>query len=311
MAPIMGVTGCIYRNTYSLFFNGYDIAVMPFINNIKRKKSSLRDVLPERNNANFKLIPQILNKNPNDFIVLAKSLYAMGYETVNWNLGCPLPMVRKKRKGSGLLPYSDEIVEFLNKVIPAIPNQTSIKIRLGSENKTDLSKLLPLLNNLPLKEIIIHPRTGKQLYTGESNLDAFEKSLSLSDHTIVYSGDITSVEKYKVLEKRFPSINHWMIGRGGITNPFLPEQIKNIDGNQKDRKIDRFLSFHKALLEEYQKELSGQAHLIGKMKEVWWYWRKAFESGDRLFLKLSRTKNVKNYLDIIDQFFQKNPKTKY
>lgn len=307
MAPIKGVTGCIYRTVYSRFFNGYDIALMPFISNTKGRRSSLRDVLPEKNDVSFELIPQILHKTPKDFIVLAKSLYEMDYETVNWNLGCPLPMVRRKKKGAGLLPYSDEIVGFLHEVIPEVPNQVSIKVRLGSEDKSDLSKLLPLLNNLPLKEIIIHPRTGKQLYEGEADIDAFEESLSLSNHTIVYSGDIDSLEKYRMLAKRFPTVNRWMIGRGGITNPFLPEQIKNIEGAGSEKKLDRFLSFHEALLEGYQKELSGQAHLMGKMKEVWRYWVKALEGGDRLFRELSRTKSVKKYSATVEQFFRNHP----
>ncbi len=168
---------------------------MPFLKNATGKRSSLRDVLPERNDAGFTLIPQILHKSPKDFIVLAKSLYEMGYETVNWNLGCPLPMVRKKKKGAGLLPFSDEIVDFLREVISEIPNQVSIKVRLGAEDKSDLSRLLPMLNGLSLKEIIIHPRTGKQLYAGEADIDAFEECLPLSRHTIVYNGDIDSHKK--------------------------------------------------------------------------------------------------------------------
>lgn len=308
MAPIKGVTGCIYRNVYSRLFNGYDAALMPFIRNTRGRSSALRDVLPERNDVSFELIPQILHKTPKDFIDLAKSLYEMGYETVNWNLGCPLLMVRRKKKGAGLLPYSDEIVDFLHEVIPAIPNQVSIKVRLGSEDKTDLLKLLPKLNDLPLKEIIIHPRTGKQLYAGVADIAAFEECLSLSKHTIVYNGDIDSLEKYKMLTKRFPTINRWMIGRGGITDPFLPEEIKDIKGDRGNGKLDRFLSFHDALLEAYQRELSGPAHLIGKMKEVWRYWAKAFKRGDRLFSKLSRTKSIKKYSVIVEQFFRNHPR---
>ncbi len=106
-------------------------------------------------------------------------------------------------------------------------------------------------------------------------------------------------------------INRWMIGRGGITNPFLPEEIKNTGGDGKDGKLDRFISFHEALLEVYQKELSGPAHIIGKMKEVWRYWVKAFEGGDRLFFKLSRAKSVKKYSATVEQFFLNHPNTRW
>ncbi len=307
MAPIKGVTGCIYRNIYSRFFNGYDIALMPFFMNINGRRALLKDALPERNDAGFTLVPQILHKDPKDFIALANRLYEIGYKTVNWNLGCPLLMIRKKKKGSGLLPYSDEIVKFLDEVTSGSPNQISIKVRLGSEEKSDLLRLLPMLNDLPLKEIIIHPRTGKQLYEGEVDIAAFEESLSLSNHTIVYNGDIDSLEKYKMLEKRFPMIDRWMIGRGGITDPFLPEKIKGIDDPGGNGELDRFISFHSALFEAYQSDLSEQAHLIKKMKEVWRYWAKAFEGGGRIFKKLSRAKSIYKYSDMVDRFFRSRP----
>ena len=307
MAPIRGITNCIYRNVYSRFFNGYDFCIMPFINNTTGKRSTLRDIFPERNDVNFELIPQILDKRPKDFIVLANSLFEMGYKTVNWNLGCPLGMIRKKKKGSGMLPYYNDILKFLNEVIPKVPNTVSIKVRLGSEDNKDLSRLLPHLNDLPLKEIIIHPRTGKQLYSGTVDLSLFEENLNLTEHEVVYSGDIDSFEKYRTLRKRFPSVNRWMIGRSGITNPFLPEQINKMENKSSDTKIERFRAFHSALLKAYQEELSGQAHLIGKMKEMWKYWKNAFEGGDHLFLEISRTKNIKKYLDTSERFFSKNP----
>lgn len=307
MAPIRGITGSIYRNAYSRHFDGYDSCIMPFINNTTEKRSKHRDISPDRNNVDFELIPQILNNKPKDFILLANILYEMGYKTVNWNLGCPLGMIRKKKKGSGMLPYPKRIVNFLNEVIPEIPTSVSIKVRLGSEDNKELSILLPLLNDTPIKEIIIHPRTGKQLYTGTADLSFFEESLTLTKHTVVYNGDIDCFEIYKTLRKRFPSVNRWMIGRSGITNPFLPEQIKKIESKNTEVKIERFRVFHADLLRAHQEELSGQSHLIGKMKEMWKYWKNAFEGGDRLFLEISRTKSIKKYSDTAEKFFSKNP----
>lgn len=231
----------------------------------------------------------------------------MGYETVNWNLGCPLSMIRKKGKGSGLLPFTEDILVFLEKVIPNIPNRLSIKTRLGSENAGDLSRLLPHLNNVDIEEIIIHPRTGKQLYSGKADTDLFGQMLSLTHHNIVYNGDIDSGEKFLRLSERFTGISRWMIGRGGIVNPFLPEEIKGIRKDSKKQKIERFISFHHALLKAYEKELSGPGHLTGKMKEIWKYWNPAFKEGTRLFIELSRAKTVKKYSFIIDRFFAKDP----
>ncbi len=99
------------------------------------------------------IVPQIIGNNHENFIPLARQLSDLGYKTVNWNLGCPFPMVAKKQRGSGLLPYPDKIDNFLEKTVPAIPNQLSIKIRLGRKTPDELVKLLPIFNRYPLQEI--------------------------------------------------------------------------------------------------------------------------------------------------------------
>ena len=309
MAPIVGVTGCLYRNIYSKTFDGYDSAVMPFIASCEAsrfKASYIRDILPERNSARFELVPQILSKHPKDFIVLAKAMFDLGYKDINWNLGCPFAKVRKKGRGSGLLSFPDEIISFLEEVLPVMDNQLSLKVRLGSENSHELLKILPRLNDFPLKEIIIHPRTGKQEYKGNVDLAVFQECLSLTRHTIVYNGDIHSLEIFNALEKQFSTIHRWMIGRGGITNPFLPEEIKGLPLSSGDERKKRFICFHNEIFSSYQKDLSGPAHVMDKMKELWFYWSKAFLLGEEVYLKISRVKSLDKYAAVTEAFFQKN-----
>jgi tRNA-dihydrouridine synthase B len=306
MAPIMGVTNRIYRNIFSDLFEGYDYAVTPFIRSSKVASvinKQFRDIDVSKINSSFGLIPQILSNNSEDFIRLAKDMFDLGYEVVNWNLGCPHKKIRKKIRGAGLLSFPDRIIKFLEDVVPAIPNKISLKCRLGNENGEELFYLLPLLNDFPLKEIIIHPRIGSQMYTGEVDEISFEKCLSLTKHEIVYNGEIDSVDKFNYFVERFPTINKWMIGRGGVTNPFLAEQIKNLTSDTLEKKIDRFREFHNELFEYYKKELSGQSHVLHKMKEVWFYWSKAFEEGHSLFIAISRTKDFSKYLFLVEKFF--------
>ena len=113
-APIRGFTNALYRNLYAEFFSGFDLAVAPFISTVQAKrinKSHIKDILPE-NNSGMPIIPQILSNDPDGFIKLAHVIFDLGYETVNWNLGCPFPIVAKKKRGSGMLPYTDEIKDF-------------------------------------------------------------------------------------------------------------------------------------------------------------------------------------------------------
>ena len=310
MAPMRGVTNCVYRNVYSRLFGGYDFAVTPFIKNcnvLNIDSKVLRDIFVHRNNADFELIPQILSKNIEDFITLSKIMFGMGYKTVNWNLGCPYKKIRRKSRGAALLSEPETVVEILNKVVSAIPNHISLKVRLGNEDNNELFKLLPLLNDFPLKNIIIHPRTSSQMYSGEVDISAFEKCLSLTKHSVVYNGDIDSFDTFRDLASSLPGINMWMIGRGGVINPFLPEQIKNLTRDTGKKTMERFVRFHDELFETYKKELSGPAHVIAKMTELWSYWSQAFEGGNGVLRSVSRAKKVNQYVSIIDKFFYNEP----
>ena len=93
------------------------MAIAPFISSSKKMKPEnnlLREFYPDRNTG-IPTIPQIMSSNPDDFTKLANALYDIGYGTVNWNLGCPFPMVVKKGRGAGMLCYPDRIESFLDK----------------------------------------------------------------------------------------------------------------------------------------------------------------------------------------------------
>jgi tRNA-dihydrouridine synthase B len=248
MAPMKGFTDHMFRSTFADHFGGFDLAVAPFISSKsdkKIKKKYVRDVLPE-NNSRLPVIPQILSKTAEDFTVLANYLHDLGYGTVNWNLGCPYPMVAKKQRGSGMLPHTDMIHEFLDNVIPAIKGTLSIKIRLGWSSADDIFRLLPILKQYPLEELIIHPRTGIQRHDGEVDLEAFAQCIAAINHPVVYNGDIKTPEDFKRLSQRFGDVSRWMIGRWFLSNPFLPFIIKEGEDTIQD-KIQILQQFNESL----------------------------------------------------------------
>jgi tRNA-dihydrouridine synthase len=305
LAPLRGLTGYIFRNAFTRHFGGFDVAVTPFIPTVpaaRINKTHLKDILPANNRA-MPVIPQIIGNNPEDFIPLARRLFDLGYETVNWNLGCPFPMVAKKRRGSGLLPHPQKIEAFLETTLPAIPNRLSIKARLGRKKTDDILLLLTIFNRYPLDEVIIHPRTGKQMYDGEPNLDMFEKCLNASAHTVVYNGDINDLTAFKLYSRRFETVDRWMIGRGALINPFLPAAIKNGQGNV-DEKVKAFRAFYDELFEQYRREFSGPGHLLDRMKGYWTYFSQAFKDGRKIKKKIHRTRQLDRYVDIVERFFE-------
>ena len=273
LAPVQGITDRIYRNLFPLHFGGVDLAIAPFISSTKKMKSGGRMIaeLSPGANTGIPTIPQIMSISAEDFVRLANRLHEMGYRTVNWNLGCPYPMVVRKGRGAGMLCHPDRVESFLEKALPDLQPKLSIKLRLGLKYPDEVLNLLPVFNRYPLEELIIHPRTAAQMYDGEVDLGMFEQCINGTHHAVVYNGDIDSANGLRKLSVRFPSIDRWMIGRGLIANPFLAEEIRS--GTQKPygEKIRILRSFHDELFAEYSSTLQGPAHLTNKMKEIWNY----------------------------------------
>jgi tRNA-dihydrouridine synthase B len=300
-----GFTDHIFRNTFADHFGGFDLAVAPFIASKRDrifKKKYVKDLLPE-NNTRLPVIPQIMSKSAEDFTVLANYLYDLGHETVNWNLGCPFPMVANKKRGSGMLPHTDRIHAFLDSVIPGIRGTLSIKIRLGWRSADDIFRLVPVLNQYPLEALIIHPRTGIQRYDGEIDLDAFGRCVSTINHPIVYNGDIRTPEDFKRLSLRFEDVNRWMIGRWCLADPFLPVIIKTGKDDVQD-KIEKMKQFHEALFDAYSSVLDGPSHILNKMKGFWRYASLPYKDCKKAMKKIKKSRRPDQYLDLVNLFFE-------
>ncbi len=305
MAPLRGVTDHLFRTLFTKHFDGFDLAVAPFIPSKRDrviKPKYIRDVLPE-NNLRLPVIPQILSKSGLEFSFLANYLYEYGYETINLNLGCPFPRVTKKMRGSGMLPHTEMIREFLESAIPALKGSLSIKIRLGWHDSEDIFRLIPILNAYPVKELIIHPRTGIQGYDGNVDLDAFENCLSRITHPVVYNGDIRTVDDFERLSRRFPTVRRWMIGRGCITDPFLPRAINAPEELLPD-KIERLKAFHNDLFDGYSDLLDGPSHVMNKMKGFWRYLSLLFVDCRKATKKIMKSHRPDLYLKQVNLFFE-------
>ncbi len=305
LAPLRGLTDHLFRECFSTYFDGFDCAIAPFINPQRHSSFSnkhLADILPE-NNRNMLIIPQILHTDSDDFLFLCERIADLGYTEVNWNLGCPMPMVAGKKRGSGFLPYPDEIISVLDTVIPKMKLQLSIKTRLGYGRIGETAELLPRLDDYPLKEIIIHARLGKQLYKGSTNPDHFNECSNLTRHQLVYNGDIITIDGFRQLQEKLPCINRWMIGRGAIANPFLPSAIKQC---ADDIVVDFSLlrTYHDDLYARYASKLSGPAHILGRMKQVWQYLIVLFPASKKQLKSINKAHSLEKFEKAVEELFR-------
>ncbi len=342
LAPIQGYTDAVFRDVYFRHFTGVDQAVAPFISTMSQHKiniSCLKDVIPENNVHCTNLIPQILGNVAEDFLFLARHLVELGYNTINLNMGCPHSKVAKKKRGSGMLSYPEMVDEFLYTLFKGLISELSrckisIKVRLGRYDKEEIFELLPIFEKYPLDEIIVHPRTGIEMYGGYADIDAFIRVANSTSHNLVYNGDITSVKIFSHIVKRLEAvktdsetsvqslkqIKRFMIGRGILSNPFLPSQIKNsvlktgVSGeierlqaiNRKDE-LDRIKLFHDELFETYSRKFYGPLHVTGRMKGFWTYIGPSFPESRKEIKKILKVKNREHYKALSDNFFAMMP----
>jgi tRNA-dihydrouridine synthase B len=298
---LQGFTDFRFRNGIEKFFGGVDSFYAPYIRlqgNTEIKSSYKRDLLPENNRVG-ELIPQVMTNSAEEFLFVAGFVQSLGYKELNWNLGCPYPMVTKRGLGSGLLHDSHKIDSILQRVSSESDILISIKMRLGYENNREILDLLPVLENYKIKNLVIHPRIGKQLYKGEADLDSFQQCLEHTSHKVYYNGDINSVAKFREMRQRFPTIENWAIGRGLIANPFLAYMIKNDTDQRPINWIDIFSDFHDALFQAYDESLSGSKHTLLKMQSFWEYFAQLFENPHKTHKGVKKAQSIKAYHEAV------------
>ena len=302
-SPLQGFTDFRFRNAFHKHFGGIDTFYSPYIKlngKMVIKGSYERDILPE-NNSTLEVIPQIITNDADEFVFVAKYVQSLGYKELNWNLGCPYPMVTKSGMGSGLICNPTRINEVLHKAHNESDIVVSMKMRMGYENATEILDAFPVLDKYPLKNIAIHARIGKQLYNGPVDLDAFEKCISSTKHKLYYNGDITSVESFKKIQNRFPTIDHFMIGRGLIADPFLPNMIKNDTTTYPKNRWEIFSEFHDRIYQQYDEYLSGPTPIKMKMLGFWNYFSQSFSNPHKTYKKIKKASNPFKYKQAVKE----------
>lgn len=301
LAPMEGITGHIYRNSYEKYFHNIDKYFTPFIvpnQSVSLKTKELKYLLPQ-NNKGLNIVPQILTNNAEGFILTANKLKQLGYEEINLNLGCPAGTVVSKKRGSGFLAYPEELDKFLDEIYKIDNMKISIKTRLGKERADEFYKLIEIYNKYPLEELIIHPRTREDFYGNTPNLEVFKDALKLSKHSICYNGDIFTLNSYNKIINEFPEVNKVMLGRGILANPGLIGEIKNNEFANKEI----IKMFHDEIFENYTILLNEDKNAMYRMKELWGYMSHIFTNNKKYYKKIKKAQKAIDYKNAVNSLF--------
>jgi len=299
-APMEGLTDSIYRRMHHKYFSGVDRYYMPFLSpTIHRTLTHREDrELPMADSENFIAVPQVLTKVPEDFLWAAQVCLDRGYDEVNLNVGCPSGTVVSKGKGSGMLRDLEHLDRFLDEVFHASPLPISVKTRLGIDNPEEFPAILDIYNKYPIKELTIHPRVRKQFYNGSVDMEMFRYAVENSKNPLCYNGDLADLAQIEAISREFLTVEAVMIGRGLVADPGL------LCGGTDVKALENFMN---ALLEEYTVAFGGSRNAMFRLKENWGLLHPRFEGVDKLWKRLRKTTDLKEYKSITAEIFHTLP----
>ena len=292
-----GITDSIYRRVHHQYFPGIDRYYMPFFSPTMHRCLTRKEdrELPIADSVSFTAIPQVLTKNPEDFLWAAQQCADRGYSEVNLNVGCPSGTVVAKGKGAGMLADPEGLDRFLEHIFSKTPIPVSVKTRVGLKEDEEFPHLLDIFNKFPICELIIHPRVRTDFYQPPLRLSSFSYALENSKLPLCYNGDIGSMKTLKETQLRFPQVDAFMIGRGLVGDPGMLTP----DGTN----VKVLEQFHAHLLEEYSVCFGSARNAMFRMKENWHYLSDHFKGGEKLFKSLRKTTDLEEFQRLSTEIF--------
>lgn len=309
-APLQGYTDAIYRSMFAKHFGGVQEFYTPFLR-IEQGDFRNREVVdldPENEHnvqlglcePKVKLVPQVIACDGNEFKKLIDKVMSYGYKEIDLNLGCPFPMLAKRWKGAGMLPYPDKIEQLFHAISVYKDVRFSVKMRLGMERADEWKALMPLLNEANLRRVVLHSRVGKQQYKGEVDRRSFAEFYEQCKCPLVYNGDLLTVEAIDKVVSEFPDIEGVMIGRGLLSNPALALEYADDKHFAKQEIAERVKSFHLELRQKYEEKLKGgEVQVLRKLQTLWDYLLP--EMDRKLHKKIHKSNNLPSYMSSVNE----------
>ena len=171
------------------------------------------------------LAVQIFGSDPAVMAEATRMVADAGADIVDINFGCPVRKVTKTGAGATLLEDPDRASRIVEAVAAAADLPVSVKMRRGLEDgsRTCL-ELGPRLVDAGAASLTLHPRSARQMYTGEADHTLTAELVELVDVPVIASGDVTSRARAQALLAT-TGCAAVMVGRAAQGNPWALREI--------------------------------------------------------------------------------------
>jgi tRNA-dihydrouridine synthase B len=212
---------------------------------------------------------QIFGSEPAVMAEAARMVVAAGADIVDINFGCPVRKVTKTGAGATLLDDPDRACAIVDAVASAVDVPVSVKMRRGLEDGSRACLAVgPQLVAAGAATLTLHPRSARQMYTGEADHSLTAALVEIADVPVIASGDITSRARAQTV-LAMTGAAAVMVGRGAQGNPWALREI--VDGEADEPSREEVAAELILFIRETVREL-GERRAGGFLKKFYgWY----------------------------------------
>ena len=171
------------------------------------------------------IVAQMIGNDIPALVRTAKLLQQLPVAAIDFNLGCPAPIVYRKCAGGGLLREPGRVDSILGALRDAIAIPFTVKTRLGFSSIDEFDDLLSIFARHSLDALTVHARTVAQQYRLPVHYARIRDAVEAMPCPVIANGHVFSAEQAQHLLVQ-TGARGLMIGRGAIRSPWLFNQVR-------------------------------------------------------------------------------------
>ncbi|MEK4299385.1 tRNA-dihydrouridine synthase [Oceanobacillus sp. FSL W8-0428] len=245
------------------------------------------------------MVAHIWGDKPDNFREMSIGMAEMGYKGIDLNMGCPVPNVASKGKGSGLILRPEVAAEIIQAAkAGGIP--VSVKTRLGYSNIDEWRDWLQHVFKQDIANLSIHLRTRREMSKVDAHWELIGEIKKLRDEIapdtmLTINGDIPDRETGLKLVEEF-GVDGVMIGRGIFKNPFAFEK------EPREHSSEELLDLLRLQLDLHDKYSELEPRAFKPLRRFFKIYVRGFRGASELRHQLMSTETTDEVRELLDTF---------
>lgn len=273
LAPLAGVTDTAFRSICREMGCGLVYTEMISAKGLYYKNDNTFSML-QFSDIEKPLAVQLFGKEP-EIMAAAAEIFNNNEDVciIDVNMGCPAPKIVKNGEGSALMKNPKLAGDIIREIKKRSSKPVTAKFRKGyDEENINGVEFAKMLEEAGADAITVHGRTRSQMYEGKADWNIIKEIKKSVKIPVVGNGDIFTADDVKNIAE-FTNCDGVMIGRGAMGNPWIFNQIRQMNSGQDITYPDPVEKIN-IIMEHYRRAIFylGENRAVKEMrKHIAWY----------------------------------------